>query len=316
MAPFGHVDVDQLQQFSLIGHGHPVIKARVGDTDSWVVLKGEERNGSMGAKGSAERAGLEIPLKIKKSFELMAEMYQFVTLEVGEFRVLSKDEVRRIRIPPWGHSELALHNPKAPSVMWYLMECFEHLDDLSCLRGRDERERQKQQRIKPLIETTPALFEDLGKVIVVDLFVGNTDRVVNEDARGWRVVNMGNIFINTDPAQKRAKIIGLDFFEKSSGYTSFNVPLRANDQRWPGRLLDKGNDKGRDELATQIIEFLKGPEGGLQLNKDHLAAFKKGMHKGRRRLRDWYSKHKDKVTAFPGLSSRFAAIHVEKWSWL
>lgn len=162
------------------------------------------------------------------------------------------------------------------AFIWYRMQYVEKLRSLEgMLKGKALKLAAKLR--------DRATLHALGKVVAVDLFIGNSDRF---DANG-QILNPGNIVFQKQ-ANKSYTPVGLDFFDAQGQAANLNIPAPAN---WAGLiLLDRDTIRLHAEKCVDSLNALlrkhKVPDSDL-LSSLSIGTFAVGMWDGAIDLRDF-----------------------------
>jgi len=135
--------------------------------------------------------------------------------------------------------------------VFYTMAFVEGLKNLESQvdKGKDKTDLAKVGACKLARKmcTDSRLLPELGKVIAVDLFSGNTDRFSKEG----KIVNSGNILFRKN-LDKTYSPVGVDFFE-AQGDSKMYAPL-LDPQSWGGRIL--ADKQEIDRFASRAVMSL------------------------------------------------------------
>jgi hypothetical protein len=123
----------------------------------------------------------------------------------------------------------------APIFVWYTMSFITGLKSLEKQSEKntdnDSMAKVGAYKLAMKMKSDPQMLPDLGKVVAVDLFSGNTDRFGPDGG----IVNPGNIVFRKE-LDKRYTPVGVDFFESGNSNARMYTPV-SDTVNWPGKLL-------------------------------------------------------------------------------
>lgn len=199
----------------------------------------------------------------------------------------------------------------------FFMTKMAFIDNLRTAKGKlkkktdDEDDVKLEKRAKSLVSkmSKPAALNQLGKIIAVDLFIGNYDRF---DENG-NVVNLGNVmFEKLD--DKSYKPVGLDHLDPNSTFS--DLTKRVELRNWAGRKLTDRVALG--ELAVRVIQSVNAEirakvpniKPGDLLNQTQCGGpLISGLEDGARLLRERLVALRDSGKAIPtGAKQRMEAL--------
>ena len=250
--------------------------------------------------------------QVKKSITIAAEIIAYVTLEqsVAATRPLTSAEVlaTTLRLPD-ATEEDALDF--ARRCVWYLMPCYKSLMNVD--------KRPFPSSVLNSLKSQPNAFESLGRVLVCDMFLGNSDRLGKLRREGGGVqtpANAGNIFLTWYPL----RFLCIDFLDTQMSEapymgTSWQITRSKLDGQMGGEaaiynfdLLHTGRNKQRDEAAKWALEAVGNAfNPRVTFNSAAGKALRSGMRAGRDRLKAFYDGRIGEDHWPNGLASRFAA---------
>lgn len=218
------------------------------------------------------------------------------------------------------HLEKSLKN----GGVWFKMEKAEGILDLkeAVQKALNQQDKSGIRKITKALNATGGL-EAVGKIIVADLFSGNTDRFnpYNTDYFSNDVVpagdinprtqtkfhvmlNLGNVLVSVQ--NKKLRPIGLDAYEAQGEWRQMDKKvsvLESKNEKWPGRHLmnDSNEEKWRKDFAAMVaadLEAALGPRnrkvawGRTQrLQKNAATRIFNGMEAGIRELKTNFAQY-------------------------
>jgi hypothetical protein len=115
----------------------------------------------------------------------------------------------------------------AAETFFVKMKVRNHLGDLQkpLPQGFDAAQIEFLHKVLPQLVGNQSLWESLGEIVAVDLFLGNADRIAPGEVSGAaRLQNAGNVFLKFDAAAKLKKAIALDNFDTNEDASRIRGP--------------------------------------------------------------------------------------------
>jgi hypothetical protein len=211
-----------------------------------VVLKAEMTSGKIGSG---------------QSIDFIAQLHKKLTedMEVVMLDKPTLDEILQVPATDFDFQPAAigrkyLHDLIAAGnfFVWYTMkffESFKKLDD-TIEKNKDHQDMQKvgAYKLARKMCTDPNLLPNLGKVIAVDMFCGNTDRFQPDGT----ISNEGNVGFQKNPDKTYAPV-GVDFFYADVEVSRMHSKVGSLNQ-WSGRVLL--NQQSIDQFAADAVRAL------------------------------------------------------------
>jgi hypothetical protein len=189
-------------------------------------------------------------------------------------------------------------------LFWYVMASAVNLKDLEGILKNPTGPTETKMLAK--LKDSPQMMNELGRIVALDVFIGNGDRfVLREGAKKWVIANKGNLFFLADKEVTRLEFGGLDFYEPSSLFNNYFESLddqlkRGQGMPWNGLCLKEGNAKQRDQLVDDIIDALNAElkPTGVVLGPKHKEAFRKGISDQKAAMQKYFKAFKAKPPPF------------------
>lgn len=110
-------------------------------------------------------------------------------------------------------------------------------------------EKGAAENVEQLFETLskPSYLQTFGRILAIDLFIGNTDRI---DPTNGHVQNAGNIMFQK-LAEGQLMMVGLDYYESAGELSDLHGPIPYG---WGGEYLR--NDSTRQRFADLVVAGL------------------------------------------------------------
>lgn len=312
------------------GNDYAVIKGES------IELIGRKKGAAAGIRGMNvnDYWGGDTP-QVKKSIEIGSDIISYVTADVGGVYALkTKDGGKHtewvnklIATPniPWKngfhHVEVEIKRMIDDKMIWMVMDAYNNLEDFSGL-GLEKNSilTKKGHSVQIVLNRDPTLFNTLGRIVILDYFLGNTDRFWYDSSNKMqpgKIANLGNIFVTWD-VHHAFRFIGVDFFSLDSGYSFLGVDwAQIHNKEQMGfnhsyakrhfLLLKRGKTSERKLMGKALINALK-QETQLIIGLRAEKAFCEGMHEGRELLKQYYKQEINKPNWPKGLESRFRAL--------
>lgn len=190
---------------------------------------------------------------------------------------------------------------------------------------------ERDARLRFIMDN-PAVFVDLGRMIPVDLFFANNDRIVrvfgDEDIqRNWDessrwVLRLTNVFFfagtfnatdflspNNEPFQDLSRSLQRQLTE-AADFPSLTI--------WPGKHLKSSAwEQTKSAMSRDLIQFINicigrvGNPHGVRFGEPHREQLARGLELGRsalkEHLRGWYSSGRRRRPV--GIATRMQALH-------
>ncbi len=262
-------------------------------------------NSALVVKAESGGTGRDVDKNLAWGAKLMRQVNPQLKVQL-----LTQDEVRELRgISPMAFTPRnaraylgdLLDATQAGIFVWMKMPYINRLQDADdALKG--------ENRALELYDTlsqshTMRMF---GKILAVDLFIGNADRV---DPLTGRIQNTGNVIFQR-LGDGSLSMIGLDFYEASGEFS--NLSSTFIHPRWGG--LHLLNTNTMDNFAMMVIRGLNQMFEEARMDFDHFTpghAFQLriGMEEGVEALREFISKRLRAKTVQQGVLARAVRLN-------
>lgn len=210
-----------------------------------IVLKGELR--AMTGKQADQSA--RWASKMMKQVSAEAKVKLLTDSELNALRGLTAFQFAGIGQAGRQTREYLLDLIQSRMFAFYKMGFVGDLGNVGSLIKAEDGKPIDKAKVKALLtefKTNRVVLVNLGQVVAVDLFIGNTDRIGPDG----RIVNAGNLFFRK---QDQHRAIGIDFFEAQGEASNMFKPAPDD---WHGAVLSDADALRR--LATNVIDNLNG----------------------------------------------------------
>jgi len=179
----------------------------------------------------------------------------------------------------------------APETFFVKMKVRKHFIDLQKPppQGFDAAQIEILQKVMPKLAGNQSLWESLGEIVAVDLFLGNADRISPGEVSGAaRLLNAGNVFLKFDASGNLKKAIALDNFdtnEDASRLRGQGIPTYWLTDYAP---ILKNDGPARSYSRTVIEEVIRhGKTAGVEVHigQDEVGFFFEGFKRGLAKLK-------------------------------
>jgi hypothetical protein len=190
---------------------------------------------------------------------------------------------------------------------WIKMDFVANLRDVDGMVQTGE-----AKKMLDLLRTESDALLTLGKVVAVDIFIGNQDRFEHVGKMTEKGTNWGNIMFQEDAQTKKHKAVGLDWYEAQGAASNLFTPPPDD---WAGPLLNDYNKLM--EFATNAIKTLNdyfqkkvvGVSPGDLIPTQGIAQFYTGLTAGRTQLKVYlHDRCLRKGAEPPGVTKRMKAL--------
>ncbi|MBL8214937.1 MAG: hypothetical protein JNK87_29725 [Bryobacterales bacterium] len=226
-------------------------------------------------------------------------------------QLLSQDEVRELR----AISPMAFTPRNARAYLTDLLDATQmgifvwvKMPYLSGLQDADDALKKGGDKAAELYATlsTAQTMRTFGKILAIDLFIGNADRV---DPITGRIQNTGNVIFQR-LGDGSLSMIGLDFYEASGEFS--NLSSTFIHPRWGG--LHLLNTNTMDNFAMMVIRGLNQMFEEAKINVDyftpgHAFQLRIGMEEGVEALREFISRRLRTKTVQQGVLARAVRLN-------
>lgn len=203
-------------------------------------------------------------------YTMTAELMHLVS-SVAKAEVLDNNEADALKRSPHATAYMKQLFGQ-PYTFWVKMKFKQGLGDLQSIAsgaaGFSPSQIADLQNLVPKLVNNTAFWMSFGRIVAVDVFVGNRDRISWSPKKSRaNLQNPGNVFVKFDANGNVKKAIGLDFFEGLNSMAYVETILSMKD--WERFCLPPLKDQNHARtLASDVVAEIVAhvAQGGIVAN--------------------------------------------------
>jgi hypothetical protein len=266
-----------------LAKGHPVFLVTLKGTKAKVVVKTENIQFIGGAEDPKRS-----PMAAQNA-KLVSQMMGSVSKGVQNIP-LTASEVEALKAAPNPDPALknAMQMVEAKQQFWVKMPFTPGLTTFGKLQKRDDLDANDIAELGDTIQRLKGnskAWTGMGQILLVDLFIGNADRIYWEE---MKVVNPGNLIFQTNSRGEIERAVGLDAYDPNAGQAGQMYGSDIEDwKRAFGSVLKntKAYNRNADRIIESLNKWLKDKANLAGFGKNESMAVTIGMDQGHTILR-------------------------------